>query len=71
MTPRSIGSPVEDIQNEIEILLGRHIFTYTVEKRERLPVHFCWLLRARWLKLHQARGTDQTPTPDATVTSIA
>lgn len=71
MTPRSIGSPVEDIQNEIEIAVGRDIFTYTVEKQERLPVCFCWVLRARWLKLHQVRGTDQTLASEAAVTSIA
>lgn len=35
-----------------------------------LPVRFYWVRRARWLKLHQARGTDQTPAPEAIITSV-
>jgi copper/silver efflux system protein len=32
------GISVEDIQSEIEVALGGRIITYTVEKRDRLPV---------------------------------
>ena len=60
------GITVDDIQNEIEVALGGRIITYTVEKRDRIPVRIRYARASREdeeavKRLLISRGSMATP----------